>query len=78
LIVRRMAFWFTIFGPLLLMAGHVALHAVRSHDLALMQLVGAYMSALGLLGATALPMSPFWAAVVIGSMSIARGRGWLV
>lgn len=32
--VRRTAFWFLIFGPLLMLAGHVGLHAVAKGDLA--------------------------------------------
>ncbi|HJV61673.1 MAG TPA: DUF6463 family protein [Albitalea sp.] len=74
---RRLAFWFTIFGPLLMLAGHVAVHALQQGDMALLRLVGVYLLPLSIAGALALPRSPFWAAVVIAPLFLAAGTGWL-
>jgi Family of unknown function (DUF6463) len=73
---RRVAFWFAAFGPLLMLAGQVAIHAVRTHDLALLQTIGLYLVVLGVFGASALPRSPFWGALVIGPVLLAGARGW--
>ena len=40
--VRRTAFWFTLFGPLLMLAGQVAVHAASIGDMGLYRLVGYY------------------------------------
>lgn len=74
---RRTAFWFMIFGPLLVLAGHAALHAVAVGDLALLTIVGSYLLVTGVLGAAAFPKSPFWAALPAGPLLIAAGCGWL-
>jgi uncharacterized membrane protein HdeD (DUF308 family) len=74
---RRTAFWFLIFSPLLVMAGHAALHAVATGDLALLKIVGSYLLLTGVLGAAAFPKSPFWAALPAGPMLLAAGYGWL-
>ncbi len=74
---RRVAFWFAVFGPLLMLAGQVALHAVNVRDLALLHTLGIYLVVLGLFGALALPRSPFWGAVLIGPVLLAGARGWL-
>jgi Family of unknown function (DUF6463) len=74
---RRVAFWFAAFGPLLMLAGHVCVHAVRNHDLALLNILGTYLTALGLAGGLAIPRSPFWGAVLIGPVLIAGSNGWV-
>ena len=73
--VRRTAFWFLIFGPLLMLAGHVAIHAVAVGDLALLKLLGAYALATSLIGVAALPKSPFWAALIASPLLLAAGYG---
>jgi hypothetical protein len=75
---RLVAFWFAVFGPLLMLAGQVAIHAVYRHDLALLQTVALYLMVLGVFGASALPRSPFWSALVIGPVFLAGARGWIV
>lgn len=72
---RRTAFWFLILGPLLVLAGHVALHAAAMGDLALLKIVGSYLLLTGVLGAAAFPNSPFWAALPAGPLLIAAGYG---
>jgi hypothetical protein len=74
---RRVAFWFAVFGPLLMLSGQVAVHAVNVQDLALLHTIRIYLVVLGLFGALALPRSPFWGAVLIGPVLLAGARGWL-
>jgi hypothetical protein len=69
--VRRTAFWFTMFGPLLMLAGQVALHAAELGDLGLFRLVGAYLLAVSFVGVLALPKSPFLVGLLISSLIVA-------
>jgi len=73
--VRRTAFWFLIVGPLLMLAGHAALHAVAVGDLALLRIVGFYALATSLIGVAALPASPFLASLAISPFVLAAGYG---
>ena len=75
--VRRTAFWFLIFGPLLMLAGQVGVHAVAQSDLVLLRLLGIYAFITAVLGAAAFPKSPFWAPLVVAPVLIAVGYGWL-
>jgi hypothetical protein len=74
---RRLAFWFTIVGPLLVMGGQVALHAAHRSDLELLKIVGTYMLVTSATGVLALPKSPFWIALALGPVFVAGGYGWL-
>lgn len=56
--IRRIAFWFLIFGPLLMRAGHVAIHASATGDLELLKILGIYSLVMALIGVTAFPKSP--------------------
>jgi hypothetical protein len=73
--VRRTAFWFTIFGVLVALAGHIAIYAVATGDLALLKIVGGYASVMSLVGVAALPKSPFWASLLISLFVLATGYG---
>ena len=73
--VRRTAFWFLIFGPLLMLAGHVGVHAVAVGDLALLKILGIYSFFTALIGVAAFPKSPFWAALISSPFLIAAGYG---
>jgi hypothetical protein len=75
--IRRTAFWFLIFGPLLMLAGHTAVHAVAVGDAALFKMVGAYALVTSVVGVAALPKSPFWAALLISSLMLACSYGLL-
>lgn len=75
--VRRTAFWFLIFGPLLMLAGQVGVHAVAQSDLVLLRLLGTYAFITAMLGAAAFPKSPFWVPLVVAPVLIAVGYGWL-
>jgi hypothetical protein len=72
---RRLAFWFTIFGPLLIMSGHIALYAASESNLSLLRLIGFYLVLVSLLGVMALPKSPFWATLILAPVLIAGGFG---
>lgn len=75
--VRRTAFWFTVFGPLLMFAGQVAVHAASTGDVALYRLVGFYLLAISAVGMLALPKSPFLVGLLISALIVAAGYGFL-
>jgi len=75
--IRRTAFWFLIFGPLLMLMGHVAIHASATGDLELLKILGIYSFVTALIGVTAFPKSPFWAALVASPLLVAAGYGLL-
>jgi uncharacterized membrane protein HdeD (DUF308 family) len=75
--VRRTAFWFLMCGPLLMLSGHTAVHAVAVADLALLKVVGAYTLVSSIVGVTAFPKSPFWASLLLSPLLIAAGYGLL-
>lgn len=72
---RRTAFWFVLFGPLLMACGQAASHAAAVGDLALLRILGFYMLATALAGIAAFPKSPFWATLLLGPLLIAAGYG---
>ena len=74
---RRTAFWFLIFGPFVMFAGQVAVHAVATADLWLLRLVGGYVFAAAVVGIAAFPKSPFWGALFVAPVLIAAGYGLL-
>lgn len=75
--LRRTAFWFVIFGPLLMLAGHAAIHAVSVGDMGLLKLIGGYLLFISLLGVAAFPKSPFLASLIVSPLLIAVGCGYL-
>jgi Family of unknown function (DUF6463) len=75
--LRRTAFWFLIFGPLVMLAGHVGVRAVAMGDLGLLRILGFYMLAIGLVGVLAFPKSPFWGALIASPLLLAVGYGWI-
>jgi hypothetical protein len=74
---RRLAFWFLIFGPLLIMGGHVAIVAVEQANYGLLKILGGYLLATSMLGVIALPKSPFWATLILAPALIAGGYRWI-
>ncbi len=74
---RRAAFWFIIFGPLLVMAGHVTIHAINTADARLLKIMGFYLLGVSVVGSLAQPKSPFWAGLVASFVLIAAGYGWV-
>ena len=75
--IRRTAFWFLMYGPLLVFAGHTSVHAVSNSDFSLLRLVGYYLLASSIVGFFAIPKSPFLVGVVISPLLIAAGYGLL-
>jgi hypothetical protein len=73
---RRVAFWFTIFGPALLALGHVAILAAGRGDLVTLRTIGCYLLVLSVIGVLALPKSGFWGALVLAPILIGAGYGW--
>ncbi len=61
---RRLAFWFLMFGVMLFFLGQVTLYAAATDDTYLLKLVGWYVLGIGAAGATAMPKSPFWIALI--------------
>ena len=76
--IRRTAFWFVIFGPLLMLAGHAAIHAVSIGDLEFLKIIGAYALLISVVGVAAFPKSPFLVTLVASTLLIAAGYGWLI
>lgn len=74
---RRAAFWFIVFGPLLMMAGHAAVHAARAADRELLKILAFYLLAISTVGALALPTSPFWAGLISALLFIGAAYGWI-
>ena len=74
---RRLAFWFLIFGPLLMMGGHVAIMAAQQGNLAVLRIVGYYLLAGSVCGVVALPKSPFWALLILAPLLLAGGYQWI-
>lgn len=74
---RRTAFWFVIFGPLLMLAGHTAVRAAAMGDLGLLKIIGGYALFISVVGVSAFPKSPFLASLIVAPLLIAAGYGWL-
>ncbi len=62
---RRAAFWFLLFSATLFLLGHLTIYAVRTDDSSLLRLIAWYVLVIGAVGVSALPKSPFWAALII-------------
>lgn len=73
---RRLAFWFIIFGPLLLMSGHVAVMAATEGNMALLRVVGLYLLAVSVAGTVALPKSPFSVTIFLAAFIVAGTVRW--
>jgi Family of unknown function (DUF6463) len=74
---RRTAFWFMIFGPFLVMCGHMAIHAANATNRELLKIIGFYLLAISAVGCLAQPASPFWAGLVSALILIGAGYGWI-
>ena len=74
--IRRTAFWFILFGFPLILAGHIAVRASGNADLALLKIIGYYVFATSLIGATAFPKSPFPASLIVAVLLVLAGFGY--
>ncbi len=70
---RQLAFWFMLFTPVLVTLGLLMRHAVGTDDAKLERLLGWSMLGIGTFGAMAMPVSGFWAAVLL-SLPVLFGR----
>lgn len=75
---RRVAVWFTLFGPVLALCGHLAIRAAAVSDLETLKIVGLYLSVTALFGLMAFPYSPIWALLTLSILLVAVGYGCLV
>ena len=75
--VRRTAFWFVMFGPMLMLAGQVTIHAAAVGDAHLVRLVGAFLFGVSAVGVCAIPKSPFLAGLAISVLLLALGFGYV-
>jgi hypothetical protein len=74
---QHAAFWFMIFGPLLIMGGHLAIHAVKTADMGLLKIIGFYLLAVAAVGSLAMPQSPFWVGLIVSLVFIGAGYDWV-
>jgi len=74
---RRVAFWFLFAGPPLMLIGQIAVQAVDNGQLGQLRLIGFYLLLASAIGVVAFPASPLWALVLLSSLLIAAGYGWL-
>ncbi len=70
---RRLAFWFIMFSVILFFLGQVTLYAAASNDTYLLKVVGWYVLGIGAVGATAMPKSPFWIALIVSPILLWSG-----
>ncbi len=74
---RKLAFWFVLFGLMLMLAGHAAIHAVTVNDLNIVKIISYYAGVISLIGLIAFPKSPFSVSIVIAILLIAVGYGFI-
>ncbi len=70
---RRVAFWFLMFSVMLLFLGQVTLYAAATDETYLLKVVGWYVLGIGAVGATAMPKSPFWIALIVAPILLWSG-----
>ena len=70
---RRLAFWFLMFSVMLFFLGQVTLYAAASNDTYLIKVVGWYVLGIGAVGATAMPKSPYWIALIVAPILLWSG-----
>ncbi len=61
---RALFFWFMMFSALMLLLGQLILHAAATADQSILKMAAWYALVVGLIGALAMPKSPFWFAVL--------------
>lgn len=75
--IRRTAFWFILAGPMFMLVGHLAIHAVAVKDLRVLRVIGWYMLLVAAVGVAAFPVSPLWAPLALAPLLLAAGYGKL-
>jgi len=74
---RRLAFWFILTGPFLLLVGQLGLREALAGDLGAIQLIGFYLLGVSIMGGGLFPKSPLWSILQVGAALIAAGLGWV-
>lgn len=74
---RRTAFWFIMCGPLLMLAGHLAIGAVARGELAQLTIIGGYGMVTSVVGIAAFPKSPMWGLLLVSVLLLGAGAGLL-
>jgi hypothetical protein len=72
---RQLAFWFMLFTPVLFTMGLLMRHAIATDDAKLQSMLGWSMLGIGAFGAIAMPVSGFWAAIVLSIPVLVGRRG---
>lgn len=71
---RATAFWFLVVAPTSWVAGRLLASAELTGDLAAQRQAGAVLTVVGVAGAAAMPVSPFWSLIAVGVSAVRRGR----
>lgn len=71
---RATAFWYMSLSPALWLSGRLLRSAEASGDLRAQRAAGAVLTATGLVGASAMPASGFWAVLAVGARVSWRSR----
>lgn len=74
---RRLAAWFTLFGPVVMLCGHLAVRAAAVDDTATLGLIGKYLLVVAIAGVMAFPKSPLGLLLFVALAMIACSKGWL-
>lgn len=70
---RRLAFWFLMFSIMLFLLGQITIHAAATNDIFLLRVIGWYTLGIGVVGAMAMPKSPFWVALAASPVLLWSG-----
>lgn len=69
---RATAFWFTVAAPALWLGGRLLRSAESAGDLDGQRAAGSVLTATGLVGAAAMPLSGFWGVAAVGIAALRR------
>jgi Family of unknown function (DUF6463) len=67
---RQAAFWFVLFGPILVMLGQIVGRAARRDDAGIVRVVGLWLLAAGIVGVVMMPLSGFWTLIAVGILAV--------
>jgi hypothetical protein len=71
-LARGLAFWFMLYGPVLVSLGWLTRHAVASGDGAALAVLGWSLLGMGVIGAAAIPVSGFWILIALALPLVLR------
>ena len=73
--LRRNAFWFLLFSPVLAGLGMITNRALAAGDLGVLAVVGWSLLGMGVVGAAAMPVSGFWILIALSLPVLAELYG---